>query len=136
MSHDISPYCIYTIRHTEILNDCFKSGGTGEFTEGTKWVTGRRLFLDAQRDETRMPVIFAAADVGGGLLYYAWLKDVKVSDEDSTTTYKFTGLKRITNKPPKNSLKLMNTNRPLSNDFIRPYALCHTPPFIKGQKKE
>lgn len=131
MSQAISPFCIYTIRHNRDLKTKYRNGGTGEFTEKNRWVTGSELFLAAKDKDARVPVIFAAADTGGGLLYRAFLTDVEVNDTEATTTYKFVELKPIDGKHPKSSLRLKSTNRPLSDDYIRPYAICFTPSFVK-----
>lgn len=83
-----------------------------------------------KKNNQRMPVIFASADITDRLVYYAMLSNVEVDETDSTTKYEFTDLKQITGDLPLSSLKLQSTNRPLSDDYIRPYAICHTPSFI------
>lgn len=83
-----------------------------------------------------MPVIFASADVTDGLIYYAMLSSVEIDEVVSTTRYEFTDLTPIHGEYLLSSLRLRSTNRPLSDDFIRPYAICHTPFFIKGGDTE
>lgn len=131
MSQSLSPFCIYTIRHQKDLDEAFRSGGNGQFTENTTWNTGYRLFLEARKNGQRMPVIFASADITDRLIYYAMLKDVDVNEADSTTTYEFTGLHQITSHRQLSSLRLRSTGRSLSDNYIRPYAICHTPSFIR-----
>jgi hypothetical protein len=131
MSQPISPFCIYTIRHHQDLDEAFRSGGNGQFMENTMWNTGQRLFLEAKKYGQRMPVIFASADITDRLIYYAMLKDVEINESDSTTTYEFTGLHQIVSHLPLSSLTLRSTNRPLSDNYIRPYAICLTPSFVK-----
>jgi hypothetical protein len=128
----LSPFCVYTIRRSQRLDEAYRQGGNDTFEENTTWVTGRRLFLEAKDKGTRMPVIFASADVGEKLLYYAWLSDVELDDTNYTTRYGFTDLTPIEDDFPLSSLRLRSTNRPLSENFIRPYAICHTPSFILG----
>jgi hypothetical protein len=65
------------------------------------------------------------------LIYYATLKDIAINESDLTTTYEFTGLQQIASHLPLSSLKLRSTNRALSNNYIRPYAICLTPSFVK-----
>lgn len=130
MGQALSPFCVYTIRHSETLDEIFRSGGSEEFEENTTWKTGRQLFLEAEDGGMRMPVIFAPADVGDKLLYYAVLTRVEVDYENGNTTYAFTDLTPIEGDHPLSSLKLRSSGRPLSDTFIRPYAICVTPSFI------
>ncbi len=128
----LSPFCIYTLRHTSELEEVLLQGGDGEFKENRKWKTGKQLFLQAQRDGLLMPLLFAAAEteVGSGLIYVAALRDIEINDINSTTMYRFSDLKKLKNNPPLDSLKLKKTNQPLSNNFIRPYAICYTPALL------
>jgi hypothetical protein len=132
MNQPLSPFCIYTIRHHRDLDEAYRSGGNGQFTENTMWSTGQRLFLEAKKNGQRMPVIFASADIGTDrLIYYAMLRDVEINESGSTTTYEFASLQQIASHHPLSSLTLRSTNRPLSDNFIRPYAICLTPSFIE-----
>lgn len=136
MNQALSPFCVYTIRHRQSLDEVYRLGGNDTFEENTSWVTGRRLFLEAKESGMRMPVIFAPADVGDKLLYYAWLSDVELDDTNQTTRYTFTELTPIDSDYPLSSLRLRSSNRSLSEDFIRPYAVCHTPSFIPGSARQ
>ena len=132
MNQSLSPVCVYTIRHHQDLDEAYHSGGNGRFTENTTWNTGQRLFLEAKKNHQRMPVVFATAGIGtDSLIYYAMLKDVEINESDSTTTYEFTDLQRIATHHPLSSLTLRSTNRPLSDNYIRPYAICLTPYFVE-----
>lgn len=127
---DISEYCVYTILHTQKLDDIFQAGGASKEEEKKAWKEGQRLFLEARKNGEQMPVLFGAADTGSGLIYCAFLTDVEV-DEEYSTKYEFAQLTKLENNPPLSSLKLKSTNRPLSRDYIRPYAICHTPSFVR-----
>ena len=127
----ISKYCVYTILHKEKLEDIFRADGASEAKERKAWKEGYRLFREARKDGEQMPVLFGAADTGAGLIYYAFLKDVELDEEEPATKYKFTQLTKLETNPPLSSLTLKSTNRPLSNDYIRPYALCYTPSFVR-----
>ncbi len=130
MSQGLSPFSIYTIRHQRDLDAAYRGSRDGGFTENTTWKTGQKLFLEAKKNNQRMPVIFASADVTDKLIYYRILSDVQVDETNSTTKYEFTDLEQITRDLPLSTLKLRSTNRPLSDSFIRPYAICFTPSFI------
>lgn len=128
----VSQFCVYTIRHTQELNILFEQGGTGEFSENKKWVTGKQLFEEARLTQERMPVVFAAAELIDGLIYYAWLTDIEIQNNGhvSYTIYKFEGLTPISYRPSLNVLRLKRTGEPLAENFIRPYAICYTPDFV------
>lgn len=127
---NVSRFCIYTILQRQKLDTFFQDDGTGNGQEQKVWKEGQRLFLESRKDGEQMPVLFGAADTGSGLIYYAFLTDVEV-DEETDTKYEFAQLTKIENDPPLSSLKLKSTNKPLSNDYIRPYALCYTPSLVR-----
>ncbi len=80
-----------------------------------------------------MPIIFAAAEVIDGLIYYAFLNAININeDKPSTpiTTYHFEDLTPIEHKQPLRALVLKSTRKPLDENFIRPYAICYTPDFL------
>jgi hypothetical protein len=53
-----------------------------------------------------------------------------------STTISFTGLKPIRGKPRfHSSLRLRSTRKWLSVKFIRPYAICYTPNFLREKQK-
>ncbi len=130
MGQDLSPFCVYTIRYQKDLDEAYRAGGSGEFTENKVWKTGHRLFQEAQTNGQRMPVVFASADVTDKLLYHAVLSDLVLDEAESTTKYQFTHLTPIEGGLPLSTLRLRSTNRQLSDNYIRPYAICHTPSFI------
>ena len=130
MGHNLSPFCVYTIRHQKDLDEAYHGNGSDKFTENKVWKTGHRLFLEAERNGQRMPVIFASADVTDKLRYYAVLSDFELDEVNFTTSYQFTDLEPVKGDLPLSTLRLRSTNRPLSDNYIRPYAICHTPSFI------
>ena len=130
MSKPLSPFSIYTIRHQRDLDQKYHGSGEGGFTTNRIWRTGQKLFQDAKRSGQRMPVIFASADVTDKLIYYAMLSDIEIDETNSTTRYEFTQLEKIKDDLPLSTLRLRSTNRPLSDNYIRPYAICLTPSFI------
>lgn len=130
MGQGLSPFCVYTIRHRKDLGEASRGDGSGEFTENKLWKTGHRLFQEARRNGQRMPVVFACAAVTDKLLYHAVLSGLVLDGADSTTRYEFTDLTPIEGDLPLSTLRLKSTNRSLSDNYIRPYAICHIPSFI------
>jgi hypothetical protein len=113
------------------LDEAYRAGGSGGFTENRGWKTGHQLFVEATRSGQRMPVVFASTDVTDKLVYHAMLSDLVLDEVNSTTSYEFTDLAPVKDDLPLSTLRLRSTNRPLSDDYIRPYAICHTPPFVR-----
>jgi hypothetical protein len=127
---NLSSFCIYTMRHSAELHAQARTSKAHLLTEGKAWTTGHLLWDQARRSGELMPLIFSAAEDDTGLICWATINDITIDEEDRTTTCTYLNLKAITPARPKSSLRLRSTGRPLSEDFIRPYAICHTPAFL------
>ncbi len=133
----VSPVCVYTIVHTDKLDEIHRNGGTGTLVEKTKWITARELLREAQDRGEAMPVVFASAEITEELIYHAMLDDVVIDEEQpgrggGTTTFAITGLTPFPDpKPHKTSLIVKSKGEPLSAGHIRPYVICETPREIK-----
>ena len=94
----LSRYCVYTIRHTDDLNNVYENeDGSGEFTENNRWVQGEKLLREAELTGKKVPILFAPAEKDGGLVYRAILISVEFDDSDPETPktrYRFTDLAR------------------------------------------
>ncbi len=130
MGQSLSPFCVYTIRHRKDLDEAYRGGGSDGFEEKKLWKTGHRLFQEGKRNGQQMPMVFASADITDRLLYHAVLSDLVLDEAEATTSYEFIHLTPIGGDLPLSTLRLRSTNRPLSDNYIRPYAICHTPSFI------
>src|ERR1035441_3741869 len=129
-----SEFCIYTIRHSDKLEQWCQDGGTGKFTENRKWITALELLERAEKANEQLPLIFAAAESVSGLIYWGVITNLRpgLSTKPDSTTISFTGLKPIRGKPRRlSSLRLRSTRKQLSDNFIRPYAICYTPNFLR-----
>jgi hypothetical protein len=138
VTHPWSPYCVYTIRRTEALDRCLADTGSGSFTENKAWKGADQLLTEANGRGERMPIVFSAAegDIGSALTHWARLTELEIDDGDAAfgrrpkTTYWFTDLTPFTTRRRLSDLRKKSDKKPLSEDFIRPYALCLTPAFI------
>lgn len=132
MTGNVSKFSVFTLLHVDTLNRLHQDGGVGALTEGKPWVTGARLFHEAQKAGQRMPVIFADAAYNVEVIFYAFLTDVRVHGDhnEGPTDYRFEGLTPVS--PPRRKSELMKRdgNVPLSDRLIWPYALVYTPDFI------
>jgi hypothetical protein len=86
-----------------------------------------------------MPLVFANADnafppteAQTQLLYWATIEDITIDRdaEKPSTTCVYTDLRAIDPPRPLSSLRLVRKDRPLSDNMIRPYAICYTPSFL------
>ena len=126
----LSSSCIYTMLHSDTLRRQAAEGSRGSLTEHKVWKTGSQLWVEAERSGEPMPIVFSAADVASGLFYWATIDDVRVNYEERQTTCCYPSLLEISPRRPLSALRLLNGNRQLSDDYIRPYAICHTPGFL------
>ena len=128
----LSNFSIYTIVHVDELKRIYEAGGAGDFTEKKGWKTGSQLFYQAQRDDRRMPILFADAATTQGIIFYGFLTDVQVMGErnQGPTRYRFNDLTPVRPPIPNNQLILKSSGKSLSDNFIRPYAIVHTPAFV------
>ena len=133
-----SEFCIYTILHSDKLKHFCRDGGTGKFTENKKWTTALALWERAEKANEQLLLIFAAAESVSRLIYWAVIANLRpgLSTKPDITTINFAGLKPIGGKPRfHSSLRLRSTRKQLSNNFIRPYAICYTPNFLREKQK-
>jgi hypothetical protein len=125
---ELADFCVSTIIDRRRLEE-FALKGQGKVTERRAWITAKRLF-DELNDGVRMPVIFSdAAFNAENLLLWALLKEIRI--EGNQTSFSFNGAKRIPGNHHRTDLKLRSTGKPIAENFIRPYSICETPPFLK-----
>jgi hypothetical protein len=124
---ELSKYCIYTIRNSKELDYVFDSDRRGKFYENRLWKTGKTLFDKVCNQNLHMPILFSAAETNSGLIYYGILTSVILFEKDNKTEYSFEDLTKIATPKPLNTLYLKSSKKPMSNNYIRPYAICLTP---------
>jgi len=115
------------MRNSEELDYIFNSDRKGTFYENKLWKTGKALFDEAYAQGLKMPILFSAADTNSGLIYYGILTSITLLETENRTKYSLENLTKITVPKPLSSLYLKNSKRPLSDNYIRPYAICLTP---------
>jgi hypothetical protein len=129
----VFPYSIYSMRHSSTLKEAAERGGTSDFDEGRRWVLGRKLLLAARDAEEALPIIFASAEITDRLLYWGIVTGIWTAEDEETrpgTRYSVARLRRVPGELPLSYLRLRSSGKQLSANFIRPYAICHTPDFI------
>lgn len=131
------PICVYTIVHSDKLDELWsqcKTAGEVEIKENRNWATAQRLLKEAQAENLRMMVVFAAAEYTHDLIYYGTLASIKISKKSSNkavTTFRVAELTRFKGiKPLKTSLIVESSGKAIPDRFIRPYAICKTPKLL------
>jgi hypothetical protein len=123
----LSKYCIYTMKNSKELDNIFNSDRRGKFYENRLWKAGELLFDESRNQNLLMPILFSAAEVNSGLIYYGVLTSVILLEKDNKTEYSFKDLTKIAMPKPLSALYLKTSKKPMSNNYIRPYAICLTP---------
>jgi hypothetical protein len=129
---NLSDQCIYTIRHSDELLAAYSQGGSSTWTENKRWTQAQRLLEEGQGD---VPIVFAPAEGTRRLFAWALLDRVKAR---SSTEYSFSAMRFFPEgrRPLKTSLHKAHGGQPLSADFIRPYAICITPDYLRKAAAE
>jgi hypothetical protein len=126
-------FCIYTIVDGSTLQDRASRVPVKPFTERKRWVTGERLWAAAKAKKRSMPVLFGDARDCSKLLYWGILTSVDVRD-DGTTRYQVDQLRKLTGRRSPQELTLRKTGKTIAPNFIKPYAICQTPTFIRRSR--
>jgi hypothetical protein len=126
----LSNYCIYTMLHSNTLHMQAAKDDSHSLTERRVWKTGSLLWAEAERSGEWMLIVFSGADRATGLFYWAKIDDVQIDYEKRQTTCRYSRLREISPNRPLSALRLKNGNRQLSDNYIRPYAICLTPSFL------
>jgi hypothetical protein len=129
MKNGLYDYCVSTILDRRRLEE-FALKGRGSATEKRLWKSAKILLDNATNAGEKMAVIFSdAAYNSENLLLWAVLQ--KIAIDGDRTNIQFTDVKRIPGRHHRTELKLKSTGKQIAPHFIRPYAICHTPPFLK-----
>jgi len=126
----LTDLCVYTIKHSDNLRRSDERGGRDTYTENKRWVRTRNLLDVAKRSGETLPVVFAPAEGTRTLFAWAILEEVVVGEK--TTRYTFSNLRPFSKRYRKSRLKKASDGESLAQDFIRPYAICVTPSFLKS----
>jgi hypothetical protein len=123
----LADLCIYTIKHSDDLRASLAKGGRDTYSERKKWVRGKQLLDEAKKLGKRLAIVFAPAEGTFQLFAWALLEEVVPGE---TTTFTFSGLRLFDQPPEKETLRKARDGKPLPRWFIRPYAICQTPPYL------
>jgi hypothetical protein len=126
--------CIYAIAKADKLDwICNENDGKGELEEDRRWVTAEEHLREAQKHNFKLPMLFTdAAHDTSQLIYWAVLEDIKLIGDK--TRYSFSGLRPLLwGEHATQDLILESSGKPIAPHFIRSYAICQTPEFLRGE---
>jgi hypothetical protein len=129
----MAAHCIYTIRHSDLIQKFSKSAGPFSIdTKSKSWTSGKQLIADARR-ESRVPtLLFAPAEDTTNVVAYGELISIETGRRNQCT---FKNVRYLPRPLRKSQLIKRNGER-IAQDFIRDYAICRTPALnliIKGK---
>lgn len=122
--------CVYTIAHADKLKAIAASSGRSTLTERRAWVSAKTYLEQARADGLRLPIVFADAADCSRLLYWGTLTSIETAG--NVTRYTLESLTALPGEHTPQELTLVKTGRKLAPDFIRPYALCVTPEWLRA----
>jgi hypothetical protein len=105
------------------------AGASCTWDEQRSWVTAKQLLEEAWTNGEDVAIVFAEADKTADLVAWAILTGVELTPQG--TRYSFVGLKALPEPRPCKSTLRKRGGAPHSDDFIRPYAICLTPDFLR-----
>ena len=129
----LSDECIYTIVHRDSLAVAARKGGPASFPEHRAWTTGHRLWQEAKDKGTAMPILLGDAADCSRLLYWGLLIDVETGH--GWTSYTVDCIRPLRGRHTPQELVLRSTGQHIAPYFIRPYAICRTPKFLRDQSR-
>ncbi len=106
----------------------FALKGRGAFVENRAWKSGSELLEKARAAGVAMPVILSdAAFNSAPLPLWGMLRKLDLDGE--RTTVRLVDIQRVRGNHVRQDLTLKNTGKLIKDNYIRPYAICHTPPW-------
>jgi len=132
MNKPFLEHCIYTILHKDKLADVERQGGPATFHESSPWRTGQALWRQARDAKLDFPILLGDATDCTELVAWGLLTCVDVDGEQTADTVERVRPLRGSHRPQ--DLVLRSTGEHIAPDFIRPYAICLTPAFLKDEE--
>jgi len=131
-TRSIADSCVYTIVDGKELDRRFNKREASPFKEKKRWVTAGKKWLKGRSENMSMPVLFGDAAHCSRLLYWGLLTDLEVQDDGTSFTVDY--LRKLNGRRKTQDLVLQSTGKKIAPGFIKPYAICYTPQFLKGSR--
>jgi hypothetical protein len=125
----LSRYAVYTTIAVERLETASHGDGASEpLSERRRWVSAKALLDEADAGGEDVPIVFSDSRDCSALVRWAVLREIRIGP-DVITTFRFARLAPMRGHSPQ-ELVLRSSGKHIAPGFIRPYAICRTPPFL------
>jgi hypothetical protein len=124
MAVALADLCIYTIKHSDDLVE----GLSDTFHEKKVWATAKRLLEEARGRQEALAVVFSPAEQTRDIVAWALLEAIDFTPDG--TDYRFSNMKLLPEPRPRKTTLRKRNGKPVSGNFIRPYAICRRPSFL------
>jgi hypothetical protein len=128
---ELSDRCVYTIAHRDKLEAALGKAQSATLRESRRWTTAAEIVRSETEAGRAVPILFADAADCSVILYVGLLREVSI--DASGTAYTFERLARLRGRHRPQDLRLLESGRNIAPGFIRPYALCRAPAFLRDQ---
>jgi hypothetical protein len=121
--------CVYTIVSLDVIDQSLKNEDwSGTFIEKKSWKKAIEFGLQAAEEDKILLLLLADASYIDGVVAAAIIDRIEILDNGSSKI-SFFGAQYLKDIQALSKLRLLSTGQPLSDRYIRPYALCQTPDF-------
>lgn len=127
----LSELCVYTIVDPVVLAEAARHVQVFQRSEGKSWATAEKLWRDAVQLGDDFPVLLGDAADCSRLEYWGILRSLNITS--AGTEYMLDCVRRLPRLRSPQDLVLRNTGKNIAPGFIRPYAVCRTPAFLKQE---
>lgn len=128
MTKELFDSCVYTIALPQRLVEA--SRDKTPLAEAKRWAGARAMLQDARDSQRDLAILFADSRDCSKLIAWSVLRSVDVSP--TGTQYAIGSLLAVPRKRPQDLTRLA-TGAKIASGFIKPYALCRTPNFLRRE---
>lgn len=128
-SANLFQFCVYTIVSRDVLDAAALERKSLLRIEQKPWTRAKEFLDNAAKAGSRLPILLADAKDCSRLLYWGFLKNVEIVDRG--TNYEVDQLRPLRGAHTPQELLLASSGKFIAPNFIKPYALCLTPAFLK-----
>lgn len=121
-------FCVYTIVSRDKLDPIALDQAPLVNSEARTWKAAEAMLEEARAAGQLLPLLLADAKDCSRLLYWGILQSLKLIDK--RTEYTIDYLRSLPGRHAPQELVLRTTGKHIAPGFIRPYAICFTPPFL------
>jgi hypothetical protein len=122
----LSSLCISTTIHPERLLDAVRRGAP--LVENKSWVSGERILRASQAVGEHVAVVLSDARDCSRLIAWGLVDSLRIGA--NRTEYTVTSIAPLV-RHRRQELILESTGERIADGYIRPYAICQTPAFLK-----